>query len=59
MNQRPQATPDPMSNERPSSPTCGKRMMLTRIEPETPGIEKHNFECGKCRHQETKLVAYR
>jgi hypothetical protein len=32
-------------------------MALTRSEPRKDGFEKRIFECGKCHHVETRMVA--
>jgi ribosomal protein S27AE len=49
---------DPLQTQRPSCPRCGARMSMTRIEPETPGIDRRTFECAQCQHIETILVAF-
>jgi len=43
---------------RPGCPKCGTRMMLSRIEPESPGYEKHTFECPVCDHKESEIAIW-
>lgn len=43
--------------ERPDCPKCRAEMMLSRIEPSTPGVDQRTFDC-KCGHSETLLVKY-
>jgi hypothetical protein len=33
------------------------RMMLSRIEPDSPGREKHTFECPGCDKEFSEVVA--
>ena len=40
--------------QRPPCPQCGTDMLLSRIEPNTPGVDQRTFEC-KCGHGETLL----
>jgi hypothetical protein len=44
--------------DRPLCAQCGKRMMLARIAPETPGVERRTYEC-ECGNSESMLVKYR
>ena len=32
-------------------PKCNWYMLITRIEPDTPGDELRTFECSKCGHE--------
>jgi len=41
---------------RPSCPNCGTRMMLSRIEPDSPGYVKHTFECSNCNHEISEIA---
>jgi hypothetical protein len=43
--------------QRPPCPQCGTDMMLSRIEPSTPGVDQRTFEC-KCGYSEILLVKY-
>ena len=45
------------SIKRPPCPKCGMRMMLSRIEPDSPGREKHTFECPGCDKEFSEIVA--
>ena len=49
---------DPLTTEleRPVCEKCRRRMEPARIEPDTPGIERHLFEC-ECGHSQTMLVS--
>ena len=42
---------------RPLCAKCGMRMMLSRIEPDSPGREKHTFECPGCDKEFSEVVA--
>jgi hypothetical protein len=42
--------------KRPLCPKCGAQMMLTRIEPDSPGRERHTFECPGCDNEVTETV---
>jgi hypothetical protein len=50
--------PDPLQTQRSPCARCGARMSLTRIEPETPGVDRRTFECAQCQHIEIVLVAF-
>jgi hypothetical protein len=41
--------------ERPSCPTCKRRMGLARLSPGEEGFEERIFECGIC-HQTEKVL---
>lgn len=56
MHQR--SIPQPMSTEKRLCPQCHGRMTLTSIEPESAGIDRRTFECGKCKHVELLLVKF-
>ena len=40
----------------PECPKCGTAMMLTRVVPDEPGLERRSFECPMCEHLEEVLV---
>jgi hypothetical protein len=40
-------------------PKCGTTMMLTRIEPDTPGHDRRTFECAECENSETVFANFR
>jgi ribosomal protein S27E len=40
-------------------PKCGTTMMLTRIEPDTPGHDRRTFECPQCENSETVFANFR
>jgi hypothetical protein len=44
---------------RPACPTCGKLMLLSRIEPDEPSHELRTFKCLQCRCEETELVRFK
>ena len=44
---------------RPPCPRCGTRMMLSRIEPDDPGYDKHSFECSKCGSEHSEIVKFK
>jgi hypothetical protein len=54
--------PDPVlpaqSIVRPPCPRCNDRMMLTRIEPHTPGYELRTFECPTCDYSGGEVVKF-
>jgi hypothetical protein len=43
--------------ERPRCARCQTRMMLERISPGSVGFEHWLFECPKCDHVETRVIA--
>ena len=43
--------------ERPRCSRCQARMMLERVSPGPIGFERRLFECPKCDHVETSLIA--
>ena len=44
---------------RPLCAKCGTRMMLSRIEPDSLGREKHTFECPSCDTETSDIVEIR
>lgn len=44
--------------DRPECPHCGAKMMIARIEPAAPRVDRHTFECDRCYHSETALVQF-
>ena len=44
-------------NERPRCSRCQARMMLERVSPGPTGFERRLFECPRCDHVETSLIA--
>lgn len=51
--------PDPelLPIQRPPCPKCQTRMVLTDSSPGPEGSDRHRFECRKCDHSETQMVA--
>jgi hypothetical protein len=45
------------SIKRPLCRKCGAKMMLARIEPDSPGRERHTFECPACDSEFSEIVA--
>jgi hypothetical protein len=43
--------------ERPRCSICQTRMMLERVSPGSIGFERRLFECPKCDHVETSVIA--
>jgi transposase-like protein len=43
---------------RPVCPRCGAMMMLSRIEPDSPGHDKRIFECPVCNHSKSEVVKF-
>ena len=39
---------DPPPTGQTQCPKCGSPMGLTRIEPDSPGIDRRTFECEQC-----------
>jgi hypothetical protein len=48
----------PVAFGRPACPKCKARMMLVSIEPASPGVDLHTFECALCNHVLTALAAF-
>jgi hypothetical protein len=42
--------------KRPLCKQCGAKMMLARIQPDSPGREQHSFECPACNHGFSEIV---
>jgi hypothetical protein len=51
--------PDPelLPIHRPRCPKCSVRMITAGISPGPEGFEQRSFECLKCGHAESKMVA--
>jgi len=51
--------PDPelLPIQRPRCPTCQTRMLTVGVEDAPGGFENRTFECLKCHHTETRLLA--
>ena len=49
---------DPLPTGLPLCPKCGSPMGLTRIEPDSPGKDLRTFECERCQHIETLVIAF-
>jgi len=45
------------AEERPRCSRCQARMMLERVSPGPAGFERRLFECPRCDHVETSLIA--
>ena len=43
---------------RPPCPKCGMRMLLARIEPDTPDHDKRSYECAGCGHEHSEVVKF-
>jgi hypothetical protein len=44
---------------RPLCSKCGAKMMLSRIEPDSPGREKRTFECAACNNEVSEIVEFK
>ena len=44
---------------RPICPKCGAKMMLARIEPDSPSHEKRMFECPACSHEISEIIEFK
>jgi predicted RNA-binding Zn-ribbon protein involved in translation (DUF1610 family) len=44
--------------DRPECPQCGGKMMIARIEPAAPRVDRHTFTCDRCDHSETTLIQF-
>ena len=51
--------PDPelLPIQRPHCPVCQTRMTTIGVEDAPDGFETRSFECRKCRHTETRVLA--
>jgi hypothetical protein len=43
---------------RPPCSKCGATVMLTHVEPHTPGYDLRTFECPVCKHSESAVVHF-
>ncbi len=50
--------PDPLPPGQSWCPKCGDLMGLTRVQPDLPGNDFRTFECPRCQHIETMVVAF-
>jgi len=41
----------------PSCPRCGTRMLLICILPDKPGHDQRTYECPRCEHEITEIIA--
>ena len=48
----------PIAFERPACPRCKAAMMLASIEPASPGVDLHTFECAVCNQVLTTFAAF-
>lgn len=53
------ATPQTDALRRPECPKCGQRMMLSRIEPDSPGYERRTFECARCGNELSEIAQFK
>jgi hypothetical protein len=49
-----QPIPQISNHPPPACPSCSTAMVLTQINPDTPGYETHTFYCLRCGNTETK-----
>jgi hypothetical protein len=51
--------PDPelLPIQRPRCPRCQVRLLTTAVKDAADGFENRTFECHKCHHAETRLLA--
>jgi hypothetical protein len=54
-----QGSSAPPHVELPSCPLCGRKMWLSRIEPEKPDHDRRTFECATCNHSESVVVKFK
>ena len=59
MSQPQHISASPQSPDLPPCPQCGAKMLLIRIDPDSPGVSRHRFACDQCGHDETALVRFR
>jgi DNA-directed RNA polymerase subunit RPC12/RpoP len=50
---------EPAPFERSPCSKCGAKMMLARIEPDTPDRDRRTYECPKCGAEESMVLKYR
>ena len=43
---------------RPHCKHCGSAMMLVQIDPASPGVDLHTFECAVCEHEFSAYAPY-
>jgi hypothetical protein len=48
----------PRGIARPICPTCGTRMSLVRIFPDSPGYDQRTYECPRCAHEIAEIVKF-
>jgi hypothetical protein len=56
-SQRPSPSIPPIAFQRPTCPKCKASMMLVSIEPESPGVDLHKYQCAVCNHVLMALAA--
>jgi hypothetical protein len=54
---REESDPELLPVHRPRCPKCQMRMIVAAVAVGTEGFEHRTFECSKCGHGETKVVA--
>jgi hypothetical protein len=42
----------------PPCPRCATKMLLSRLEPDTPNHDKRTFECPACRNEHSEVVKF-
>lgn len=53
------SVPPQRTIHQPPCPDCGRPMMLTRVDPDTPDHDKRTFGCLACDREESVVVKFR